>query len=215
MLSDVWRNLITLGNAETVTWVEKIIRPVLVYIALLFLLKMFGKRELAQLNPFDLVVLLILSNTVQNAIIGNDTSLLGGLVGALVLLAVNWLVVRYFYYHRQLDAFFEGEPVELIRDGKVIMAACEKERVTEPELLVAIRRQGYADLAQVERAILETSGAISIIPKQPTTEQKIDEMLERLRRLERAFGLSQICVGEQQAYPASEPRAQDTRVDSS
>src|SRR5581483_5907680 len=117
-----WNNLVLLGTGDNnteVTWAEKLIRPILVYVALLFLLKMFGKRELAQLNPFDLVVLLILSNTVQNAIIGNDTSLIGGLVGALVLLIVNWIVVRYFYQHRQLDEFFEGEPRVLIQDGKL------------------------------------------------------------------------------------------------
>jgi uncharacterized membrane protein YcaP (DUF421 family) len=108
MLDELWRNLMTLGNADTVTWLEKIVRPVIVYVALLFLLKIFGKRELAQLNPFDLVVLLILSNTVQNAIIGNDTSLAGGLVGAAILLVMNWIVVHYFYQHQKLDEFFEG-----------------------------------------------------------------------------------------------------------
>ena len=82
---------------------EKILRPVLVYLALVVLLRIFGKRELAQLNPFDLVVLLSLSNTVQNAIIGNDNSVTGGLIGALTLLATNYLVVRFLFRHRRLD----------------------------------------------------------------------------------------------------------------
>src|SRR4051794_25608592 len=115
MFDDVWRNLLTLGNAGTVTWAEKLIRPLLVYLALLFLIKLFGKRELAQLNPFDLVVLLILSNSVQNAIIGSDSSLAGGLVGALELLVINWIVVRYFYRHSRLERFFEGEPTVLVQ----------------------------------------------------------------------------------------------------
>src|SRR6185312_3515731 len=98
---------------------EKIIRPILVYFALIVLLRVFGKRELAQLNPFDLVVLLSLSNTVQNAIIGNDNSLSGGLIGALALLAMNYLVVRFLFRHRRLDQIFEGQPSTLIEKGKV------------------------------------------------------------------------------------------------
>src|ERR1043165_6045265 len=89
---------------------EKILRPVLIYVFLVVALRVFGKRELAQLNPFDLVVLLSLSNTVQNAIIGNDNSLSGGLVGALALLAVNYLVVRFLFQHRRLDQMVEGSP---------------------------------------------------------------------------------------------------------
>jgi uncharacterized membrane protein YcaP (DUF421 family) len=140
MLDELWRNLMTLGNADTVTWLEKIVRPVIVYVALLFLLKIFGKRELAQLNPFDLVVLLILSNTVQNAIIGNDTSLAGGLVGAAILLVMNWIVVHYFYQHQKLDEFFEGEPHTLVKDGQRIEDACRQEQITDAELLAAIRK---------------------------------------------------------------------------
>src|SRR5438445_3222265 len=92
---------------------EKILRPVIVYIFLVIALRVFGKRELAQLNPFDLVVLLSLSNTVQNAIIGNDNSLTGGLIGALALLVMNYLVVRFLFRHRRLDQMFEGKPTVL------------------------------------------------------------------------------------------------------
>jgi uncharacterized membrane protein YcaP (DUF421 family) len=188
MLDDLWRNLITLGNADTVTWLEKIVRPVIVYVALLFLLKIFGKRELAQLNPFDLVVLLILSNTVQNAIIGNDTSLAGGLLGAAILLIMNWVVVHYFYQHQQLDEFFEGEPRTLVKAGRRLADACQREQITDAELLAAIRKQGFTGLSQVDEVILETGGAISVIPKQPTREMQVDEILERLQRIEQALG---------------------------
>ena len=97
---------------------EKILRPAIVYVFLVLALRVFGKRELAQLNPFDLVVLLSLSNTVQNAIIGNDNSLMGGLVGALALLVINYAVVRFLFRHRRLDQIFEGKPTTLIEDGR-------------------------------------------------------------------------------------------------
>ena len=96
---------------------EKIARPILVYAFLVLLLRVFGKRELAQLNPFDLVVLLSVSNTVQNAIIGDDNSVTGGLIGAFALFAVNYLVVRFMFRHRRLDEILEGKPTRLIEDG--------------------------------------------------------------------------------------------------
>src|SRR5512138_3548075 len=97
--------------------IEKIVRPLVVYVVLVVLLRIFGKRELAQLNPFDLVVLLSLSNTVQNAIIGNDNSVTGGLIGAVTLLAANYLVVRFLFKHRRLDQLVEGKPTTLIDRG--------------------------------------------------------------------------------------------------
>ena len=93
---------------------EKILRPVIVYGFLVVALRVGGKRELAQLNPFDLVVLLTLSNTVQNAIIGNDNSLLGGLLGATTLLLMNYVVVRFLYSHEKIDRLVEGEPEAVI-----------------------------------------------------------------------------------------------------
>src|SRR5579862_2669186 len=98
---------------------EKLLRPVIVYLVLVLLLRIFGKRELAQLNPFDLVVLLSLSNTVQNAIIGDDNSVTGGVIGAFALLAINYLVVRFLFKHRRIDQIFEGTPTKLVQEGKV------------------------------------------------------------------------------------------------
>src|SRR3954452_12744173 len=89
---------------------EKMLRPIIVYAFLVLLLRIFGKRELAQLNPFDLVVLLSLSNTVQNAIIGNDNSVTGGMIGAFSLLLVNYIVVRFLFRHRRIDQILEGTP---------------------------------------------------------------------------------------------------------
>ncbi len=98
--------------------IEKVLRPIIVYLALVLLLRIFGKRELAQLNPFDLVVLLSLSNTVQNAIIGDDNSITGGIIGAFTLLAINWFVVRVLFRSPRLTRALEGRPVVLIRDGQ-------------------------------------------------------------------------------------------------
>src|SRR3954454_9421779 len=98
---------------------EKVLRPLIVYAFLVVGLRVFGKRELAQLNPFDFVVLITLSNTVQNAIIGDDTSLAGGMIGALALLSVNYLVVRYLFGHRRLDQLLAGSPTVLVEHGAV------------------------------------------------------------------------------------------------
>src|SRR5881409_2464017 len=125
---------------------EKVVRPIIVYIALVVLLRIFGKRELAQLNPFDLVVLLSLSNTVQNAIIGDDNSVAGGLIGAFTLLFVNYVVVRFLFKHRRLDQIIEGKPSVLVRDGHVCKDALAKELITMAELKTLARRQGFEGL---------------------------------------------------------------------
>src|SRR5437016_6356885 len=130
---------------------EKILRPVIVYAFLVISLRIFGKRELAQLNPFDLVVLLSLSNTVQNAIIGNDNSLTGGLIGAFALLAMNYLVVRFLFRHRRLDQIFEGKPTVLIERGHIVKHALAKELLTHAELMTVLHRQGFDSLSDVER----------------------------------------------------------------
>src|SRR5437764_6122746 len=119
---------------------EKMLRPALVYVFLVILLRIFGKRELAQLNPFDLVVLLSLSNTVQNAIIGDDNSVTGGLVGAFTLLLINYLVVRFLFRHRRLDQLVEGKPTTLIENGHLRKKALAKELLTESELLTVAHR---------------------------------------------------------------------------
>src|ERR1700730_15616815 len=121
---------------------EKILRPLIVYVFLIVGLRLAGKRELAQLNPFDLVVLLTLSNTVQNAIIGEDNSVTGGLIGAATLLAVNYLVVRFLYDHEGLDRIVEGRATMLIDKGAVIEANLHSELITHAELLAAAHKQG-------------------------------------------------------------------------
>ena len=160
---------------------EKMLRPAIVYAFLVVGLRLAGKRELAQLNPFDLVVLLTLSNTVQNAIIGDDTSVTGGLIGAATLLVINYFVVRLLYGHQQIEKIVEGDEDVLIDDGQVKTERLKGELITLAELEVAAHRQGFASLSDVERAVLEPSGAVSFIGKEPTREAlEYQQVLKRL-----------------------------------
>jgi len=149
---------------------EKLIRTLVVYLFLLIGLRLAGKRELSQLNPFDLVVLLLLSNTVQNAIIGNDNSLLGGIIGAAALLIINAVVVRALYHYNKLDTI-EGRPDTLVRNGRVLRHHLERELITVAELESAARRQGIESLAHVRECRLETGGALTFIEQHPTDEE--------------------------------------------
>jgi len=164
--------------------VEKIVRPIIVYAFLILGLRVAGKRELAQLNPFDLVVLLTLSNTVQNAIIGDDNTITGGIIGAATLLAVNYAVVRFLFDHEKLDRLVEGGTDVLICDGVIDDNLLRRELITRGELEMAAHKQGLASLDEVERAILEPGGTICFFAKKPTTEDtRHRELLARLDAL--------------------------------
>jgi uncharacterized membrane protein YcaP (DUF421 family) len=165
-----------------IPFVEKLIRPVIVYIVLVLLLRLFGKRELAQLNPFDLVVLLSLSNTVQNAIIGDDNSITGGVVGAFSLLAINWIVVRILFRSPRLTRALEGRAVVLVRDGHVDGKALEREALTREELVEVIHRQGFEHLHDIHRCELEPNGTFYIEAADPSSAEK--RSIEVLARLE-------------------------------
>jgi uncharacterized membrane protein YcaP (DUF421 family) len=165
-----------------VSILEKIIRPILVYLFLIVSLRLAGKRELAQLNPFDLVVLMTLSNTVQNAIIGNDNSLLGGLIGAATLLGINYVVVRFLYTHETIERLVEGSPDVLIDNGQLLQEKLKKELITINELEEAAHKQGFASLEEIDRAILESGGTLTFIAKKPPKEEL--QYQEVLRRLE-------------------------------
>ena len=165
---------------------EKILRPVLIYLFLVIGLRLAGKRELAQLNPFDLVVLLTLSNTVQNAIIGDDNSVTGGVIGAATLLVVNYLVVRFLFRHEKLDRLVEGQESVLIENGRLLEDRLTKELLTRQELEAAAHRQGFDSLAEVERAVLEPGGTLFFYAKQPKPEEtRHQELLARLDALTR------------------------------
>ena len=186
-MHEIWTNMFVLG----VPIAEKILRPIIVYIFLIVGLRLSGKRELAQLNPFDLIVLLTLSNTVQNAIIGNDNSVSGGIIGAASLLAVNYLVVRFLYAHRKIDQLVEGRSDILIEDGKVHEQKLKRELITKEELAAAARKQGFDSLSEVQQFVLEPGGTLSFTARKPATEdirhqellKKFDALTEELARL--------------------------------
>lgn len=165
---------------------EKLLRPVIVYLALVILLRLFGKRELAQLNPFDLVVLLSLSNAVQNAIIGDDNSVTGGVIGAFALLAINWLVVHTAFRSRRLDFLLEGSATVLIRNGQVDRKALRKESLTQEELLAVVHRQGFDGFHAVRKCELEPNGTFYVEAFDPSMDDKHHaELLARLDDLSR------------------------------
>ncbi len=157
-----WHDLLVPG----IPLVDKAFRTAVVYFFLIIGLRLAGKRELSQLNPLDLVVLLLLSNTVQNAIIGNDNSLLGGLFGAALLLLFNWLLVRTLFKYHKLDAL-EGRPDILIHRGRLMRHHLERELITIAELESAGRRQGIGSLAEVEECRLETGRGADVRPTSP------------------------------------------------
>ncbi len=185
--SQAWNNMFPLQ----VPWIEKLIRPVIVYLALVVLLRLFGKRELAQLNPFDLVVLLSLSNTVQNAIIGSDNTVTGGLLGAVALLGVNWIVARILFRSRRLTHALEGRSTILVRHGRLDHAALRRESLTVEDLISVLHRQGFASLDQVALCQLEPNGTFFIEANLPTTAdrnhvellRKLDALQEEVRQL--------------------------------
>ncbi|SFS18779.1 Protein of unknown function [Granulicella pectinivorans] len=149
---------------------EKIIRPIIVYLCLIVFLRLFGKRELAQLNPFDLVVLLSLSNTVQNAIIGDDNSVSGGIIGAFALLAVNWVLMRVLFKMPKLNQALEGSETVLIRNGVLDREAMRKETMTELEMMEVLHKQGIGRIEDVERCVLEPNGNFYVEARTPSVQ---------------------------------------------
>jgi uncharacterized membrane protein YcaP (DUF421 family) len=182
----IWRDMFVI----TLPILEKILRPVIVYFFLVVMLRLSGKRELVQLNPFDLVVLLTLSNTVQNAIIGDDNSVSGGLLGATSLLAVNYLVVRFLYKHKELDQIVEGRADILIENGKLRPEHLKKELITTAQLEAAARKQGFGSLSEVDQCILEPGGTLSFIGKKPDADvTRHRELLDRIDQLKQELAL--------------------------
>ena len=182
----IWKDMFVI----TLPILEKILRPVIVYFFLVLVLRLSGKRELVQLNPFDLVVLLTLSNTVQNAIIGDDNSVSGGILGASSLLVVNYLVVRFLYKHKALDQLVEGKADVLIEGGKVRPEHLKKELISVAQLEAAARKQGFAALDEVDQCILEPGGTLSFIGKKPDADVlRHKELLDRIDRLKDEMAL--------------------------
>jgi uncharacterized membrane protein YcaP (DUF421 family) len=172
----VIHNLVHLGASP----LEKAIRTAAVYVVLLVLLHLSGKRELAQINSFDLVVLLLLSNVVQNAIIGNDNSLLGGLLGAVILLVVNFVLVRTAFMSPRFGKALQGGPTILFENGHIDEGALRREAITREELVASLRHQGL-ELDDVENVALEPEGVFNATPK---PQPKLADIMRKLEAIE-------------------------------
>ena len=158
-----------------------ILRTLAVYGVVLVGLRLAGKREMGQMTVFDLVVLLLIANAVQNAMVGPDTSLLGGIVGAIVLLLLNAIVARLNLRWPRLRRLVEGSPTLLVFHGEVVASHLRREGLDEETLMAALRERGLADLSQVDMAVLEIDGSISVVPA-GTETRRVKRPVRYLRR---------------------------------
>jgi len=149
---------------------EKVVRSVVVYGFLLIAFRLSGKRQLGQMTPFDLVVLLIISNVVQNAVIGNDNSLGGGLIGATTILLVNGAVAYVGFRFPRADRVLEHSPTLLVRNGRIIRANLRREALTRRDLRGALRHHGIISLREIRYAFLEEDGHVSVVTRRSTNE---------------------------------------------
>lgn len=157
---------------------EKVLRAVLIYTFLIAALRLAGKRELAQLSTVDFILLLAVANAVQNGIQGADNSVTGNVVSATTLLALNAAVAWLLYHSKRARRLIEGTGTVLIQDGAVCVENCHREEISSDDLLVAIQRQGAADIAEVHQAVLEPSGAIVITRRGPSREEQLITALD-------------------------------------
>ena len=146
-------------------WWEFIVRSLVIYVFLVLLLRLTGKRQVGQLAPFDLVLLLVLSNAVQNSMNGGDNSVTGGLISATTLIVINGIIGRLTYKSKSLERLIEGRPDILIHNGKLFTDIMEREKLTHHELNAALRAAGCACIEEVHYAILENTGQITVHPK--------------------------------------------------
>ena len=163
----------------TNTFLDIALRSAVVYIIILLGLRLIGKKHVAQLSTIDLVLILLISNSVQNAMVGNDTSLLGGIVAAATLLVLNLILTKVFFRYRGAETLLEGVPTLLIHDGAVIQPHLQSENITEEELERAIREHGIESVSDVKTAIMESDGTISIIAKSGGAEHRIESFKHR------------------------------------
>ena len=154
----MWQNLVDLSLSP----VNLIVRAVVVYLAVLLLLRISGKRQMGQMGPTEFVAILLISNAVQNSMNGGDNSLLGGLLLAAVLVALSALISYLTYKSRVFSTIFEGTPTLLVHNGKLIHRHLARERMSESELRTLLRKQGVHNIGEVETAILESDGTFSV-----------------------------------------------------
>jgi uncharacterized membrane protein YcaP (DUF421 family) len=173
--------------AEQIPLAEKILRTIIVYGLLAVLFRLTGKRGLATMNTFDFIVIFLLSNVVQNAVIGNDTSLIGGIIGAVTLVTVNTAVNRLIAASTTVARIFDGHATTVISDGHVIDRALRRLGLRRSELDLTVRLQNGDDVAEVDRGSLEPGGQLVLTLKagdQGATKADVAELTSRLGRIE-------------------------------
>jgi len=173
--------------AEQIPLAEKILRTIIVYALIAVLFRLTGKRGLASMNTFDVVVIFLLSNVVQNAIIGNDTSLTGGIIGAATLVAINTGVNRLIAVNATAARVFDGRATTVITDGHIVDRALRHLGMRRSELNTAVRLQSADSITEVETGSMEPGGQLLIALKtseQGATKSDIAELTDRLRRIE-------------------------------
>jgi uncharacterized membrane protein YcaP (DUF421 family) len=178
----MWNDLMDIGISAP----EKVLRTLLVYVAVAALLRLAGKRDLAQVNTMDLVVMLLLSNVVQNAIIGPDNSVLGGVIGAVTLVAANGAVARLVRSNDRLGRLVEGSPTTLARDGRWLPDQLRREGLRQSDVDAALRRQNANDVSEVDEVRIEPGGAIVATlrsSEQAATRADIERLEAKLDRL--------------------------------
>ena len=153
------------GREPKVPLWEFVIRGIIIYLFLIVILRMTGKRQVGQMSPFDLVLLLVLSNAVQNSMNGGDNSLIGGMILAVTLVTINWLVGSLTFKSKRAEALIEGRPELLIHNGKLFEKALANSKLTRHELDAALRKSGCCEVEDVQAAFLENDGSISVILK--------------------------------------------------
>lgn len=189
-----WSNMFTL-ETDKVTYLEKVLRPLLIYFVMILLLRIFGKRELAQLNPIDFVLLLLISEAVQNAIIGDDTSLSGGVIGVATLLAVNYLMAFIKFRVQPIERLVEGSPITLIENGKINSDLLKREMMTEDDLEVIAHEEGLDKADEIEKLTLDPNGTFLVDAKGDIKDarfkrevlEKIDKLTEQLKDLQNSL----------------------------
>ena len=167
-------------NLSLTTAIEIVLRTLAIYLVILVGLRLAGKREIGQMTVFDLVVLLLIANAVQNAMVGPDTSLAGGVLAAVVLLVLDVLISRLGLRFPRLRRLVQGNPTLLVLHGEVIKDHMRREGIDEETLMTALREHGIVDLQSVEMAVLEIDGSISVVPAGGTT-RRVKRPLKYLR----------------------------------
>ena len=164
------------------SYLEIILRSIAVYVCIVLLIRVFGKKELSQLSVTDLVFILLISNSVQNAMVGNDSSLSGGLVAAITLFALNAVIRILVYKFKPVRNFLEGDAILLIYKGKILKQNLNKEEITMEELEASVREHGIEKISEVDLAMLEIDGNISVLSNNFTHQTS------RRRKHRRALG---------------------------